>query len=419
MDEICVERLRRRIGRQYEILSILDDRLNAVRRRRAIETDPSISFKLQADEQEVQSQITATENEIEKLNNRLASGAFAATPEDAVSGPVPLEFSAKLQYDIIPTGIYHLFDPDVYPLVKYEISNPSTRALTVMVTTQILRYSDMTRTTRIVKGSTELAFGHLPTLVPSEMEQLTAIKHATLHIKISVSHGSELILKDDAFPVQMHARDTIPWLLQNVDSGEIYDLSKYIAAWTTPNTKEIEAILRQAVDRHPSNAILGYQGGRGCTHEERRDLTRSQVNAMFQVLKEETGIAYVNAPITFGHKVGEAMQRVRLPRRSLEVGAANCIDGTVLFASLIETAAMNPVIILVPGHAFVGWETWQGSGQYDYLETTMIRDAPFEEALTQGSVEYQDAVHAGLFHNGRGKCIDINQARISGILPME
>jgi hypothetical protein len=69
-----------------------------------------------------------------------------------------------------------------------------------------------------------------------------------------------------------------------------------------------------------------------------------------------------------------------LPRESLFDKQANCIDGTVLFASLLEGISMRPAIVLVPGHAFVAWETWTSSGEWRYLETTMIGTSTFEQA---------------------------------------
>jgi hypothetical protein len=75
---------------------------------------------------------------------------------------------------------------------------------------------------------------------------------------------------------------------------------------------------------------------------------------------------------------------VCLPRESLADREANCIDGTVLVASLLEAMSMSPAIVIVPGHAFVGWETSPGSGEWRHLETTMIGTAPFEEACLSG-----------------------------------
>jgi len=45
---------------------------------------------------------------------------------------------------------------------------------------------------------------------------------------------------------------------------------------------------------------------------------------------------------------------------------------------------MNPAIAIIPGHAFAAWETWENSGKWKFLETTMIGTHTFEEACASG-----------------------------------
>jgi hypothetical protein len=97
----------------------------------------------------------------------------------------------------------------------------------------------------------------------------------------------------------------------------------------------------------------------------------------------------VNSVIDYGAGPGEVTQRTRLPRESLAQKSANCIDGTVLLTSLLEGASLNPAVVLVPDHAFVGWETWDGSGEWSYLETTMIGSAEFETACQSATKQYE------------------------------
>jgi hypothetical protein len=59
----------------------------------------------------------------------------------------------------------------------------------------------------------------------------------------------------------------------------------------------------------------------------------------------------------------------------------------VLLASLLEAISLRPAIVVVPGHAFLGWETWRDSGEWRYLETTMLGTHPFEAAAARGDEE--------------------------------
>lgn len=85
------------------------------------------------------------------------------------------------------------------------------------------------------------------------------------------------------------------------------------------------------------------------------------------------------ALVTFSLE-GAVNQRGRFPRQGLQDDEASCIDGALLFASLLEAASLSPAIVLVPGHAFIAWETWKQKNQWRFLETTMIGKATFEEA---------------------------------------
>jgi hypothetical protein len=75
---------------------------------------------------------------------------------------------------------------------------------------------------------------------------------------------------------------------------------------------------------------------------------------------------------------------IRLPGETLRQRSANCIDGTLLMASMLEAASLNPGIVLIPGHAFLAWETQDRSGNWDYLETTLVSSKSFAEAQQVG-----------------------------------
>ncbi len=64
-------------------------------------------------------------------------------------------------------------------------------------------------------------------------------------------------------------------------------------------------------------------------------------------------------------------------------------------ASLLEAASLQPAIVLVPGHAFVGWETWEGTDEWDYLETTMIATHDFDAARRRGPLALQTLLGRG------------------------
>ena len=153
-------------------------------------------------------------------------------------------------------------------------------------------------------------------------------------------------------------------------------MTPYLGAFVTPNAPAIMTFLREVARRHPDGQLIGYQVG--------PDRVEPQVRAVFEALKGH-GITYVNSVLAMTPEQGLHGQRVRLPRESLADKEANCIDGTVLFASLLEAMSMEAAVVVVPGHAFVGWRTWRSElSAWRYLETTMIGSRTFEEACTSG-----------------------------------
>ncbi len=136
---------------------------------------------------------------------------------------------------------------------------------------------------------------------------------------------------------------------------------------------------------------------------------------------KEIGITYVNSIIDFGAGPGLFTQRTRLPRESLKYHNANCIDGTVLFASLLESASLHAGIVLVPGHAFVAWGKWPGRDEWDYLETTMIGTHDFDAANACGRDLHRKWFTAKAQAGGDSgaRLLKLNDLRAEGVWPME
>jgi hypothetical protein len=124
-----------------------------------------------------------------------------------------------------------------------------------------------------------------------------------------------------------------------------------------------------------------------------------------------SGISYVSSIYTFGNYPDEA-QRIRLPRETLALRNANCIDVSVAFASAMENLDMQPVIVIVPGHAFTGIRLGPGSTHILYLDLTVLPTGSFKAAAARAQqwmkkVDPKDVL-----------VVDIGAARALGIYPL-
>jgi len=101
-----------------------------------------------------------------------------------------------------------------------------------------------------------------------------------------------------------------------------------------------------------------------------------------------------------------------MPRASLRDSSANCIDAAVMYASLFENLGMDPEVIVVPGHAYVGVRVAQGSSTFLLIDAALTGRATFEAAVA--------SAEAGMARHKSSAItqIVISQARAAGIYPM-
>ena len=362
-------------------------RLHATRLQQEIlaTTDPAALDELLKEAGQVERDISKTETGLREAGK---AGAPAETQHTVTrsSKTTALDATVSLRMTHIPTAIYHLLDTNASPLLEVELVNTAREMRRVRVTARVEGYSaDAVATVELDRNGdgTRKNVKLLPTLFPQAIDPVHELTRATVTVLVeeliyagdtSAKIGTAVRIENhDSLPIWMLARNSAPLSVRDPQSGEWVDLTRYFGAFVTPNRPEVMSFLRKAADHHPQKRLAGYQS----------DVT-AQARAIFDALKDEADITYVNSLIAFNPDESARGQRVRLPRESLAERQANCIDGTLLFASLLEAASLHPAIVVVPGHAFVAWERSPDSGRWAYLETTMIGTNTFAEAQEIG-----------------------------------
>jgi len=348
----------------------------------------------------------------ERLARETTGGALGTLLGPETTG---LKVTTALRLQPIPTGIYHLLDPATHPLLTVTVQNESHEPLRVSVSAYLeglsARAIQTVELERMDKGRT---INLLPSLLPGPARRITQVQRATLHVVVEIfgslleksrTTWSRLVESHDTHSVVLLSRNSSFNAVIDPQTGLPPDLMRYYGAWVTPHIEPIQALLRRAAELVAEHQIWGYQGT--------PDVVPRQVEALYNALKE-AGITYVNSIIDFGAGPGLLTQRTRLPRESLKYHNANCIDGTVLFASLLESASLHAGVVLVPGHAFVAWEKWRGSDEWDYLETTMIGTHDFDAANAAGRDR-----HKRWSARSGARLLKLNVLRSEGIWPME
>jgi hypothetical protein len=355
-------------------------------REREVQALRAIVFS-QADlSNDLLSQLAEAETELRAIT-RPPSGEFISSPAGGTGPSAPhgrllgpkttgLRVTSAVKMIPLPTGIYHLLDSDTDPLLTVSVANVSAdrKPRRVCVKAFIEGLSAEAVRTLELEHRKEVTVNLLPTLFPERARAITEVQRATLHVRVEDLDGKPEC--HDTFPVVCLARNSSFNAVTRPDTGEPVDLSHYYGAWVTPYAEAVQDRVRRAAGLCEPHMIYGYQG-RG------RESVTEQVRALYAALREAE-ITYVNSVIDYGAGPGQHTQRTRLPRESLAGKRANCIDGSVLFASLLEGASLNAALVVVPGHALVAWEAWHDTDDWRYLETTMIGAADFDTACRSG-----------------------------------
>jgi len=335
------------------------------------------------------------------LNLIFFSSSFAQ-----LSHSKEIDVSVEVQQELFPVIAKFLSEGNIYSnipgLVNWKIHNNRNDTVRLSVISEIPEWTSPVITTIELKPNENKVVIQSPFGV--NLLSKHPIVPTTIMLKVK---NDDKIIFEETRNLKVRSADEMIWSMYTP-----YDFASLIAAWVTPNDEAVEKILSNAKEKLFERSLSGYQSS---------DII-SQVKAIFNAVKNAK-VSYVNSTMSFG-KVG-VTQRVRLPRESISQKSANCIDGAVLFASLFENIGLQPVIVLIPGHAFVGVRLASNSKETLFIETTMVGrnilnsilslTTTFDAAVQKGNEEFNNASK----NNPRElRVIDIKQAREKGIYPL-
>lgn len=171
------------------------------------------------------------------------------------------------------------------------------------------------------------------------LQQLT--EAVTTSFSLSVQIGK--VTEEFVLPIELQPFDQ--W-------NGMQSVPQLLASFITPNHPYVQKLCRTAAEQMQQwtgNASMNaYQ-------TEDPNEVRQQVAAVYEALRGES-IAYVMPPASFG-KEGQRVRMADIIRRDR---MATCLDITLLMAGCLEQLGINPIVVMMQGHCFVGaWLTEQ------------------------------------------------------------
>jgi len=289
-------------------------------------------------------------------------------------------------------------DQRKWGVVAVKVASSSDTEQRYRIAVRVAGWSDEEIQIVTVPAGASRSFLFAPTFLP-RLYQNREITGATAQVKVTDVAGDPIY--STTVPVRMRAVEDMFW-------GKGFKYAQFIASWVTPHDARVERVLSRAKELMPGRRLPGYEEWKNAAGQERE--TRLQARAIYLSLQKQK-LSYVKSSLTFGANTAVS-ERIRTPRESIAASSANCIDAAVLFASAFENLGMEPVIVLVPGHAYVGVKSAGNSDKHLYIDVALTGRFAFDEAV--------HSAERGLarFSDSQITQIGITDARRAGIYPI-
>lgn len=190
-------------------------------------------------------------------------------------------------------------------------------------------------------------------------------------LSITVTINDEVVAEKSETIVFKSIRDCPFYVFGDKEDAEsLDDISVVFAAYVNENHPWIDGVLKEALETGIVDSFTGYQSGDP-------NQVRAQVFAIWTALKAR-GITYSDVSTTTPSQ-GVAAQTVRFLDESVEAKQANCVDGSVLLASILRKIGLHVHLVMVPGHCFLAFDLDDKGEVMQGLETTLIGDESGDE----------------------------------------
>ena len=241
-------------------------------------------------------------------------------------------------------------------------------------------------------------------IAPKVNYKFEKLRKATQQMPLNVSFAVELDGKsagEKTETLQVRSVNDCPFGVSNEeetlnDEGYIAgsaEIGWMFAAYVNENHPMLDKILQEALATKIANAFLGYQ----------RDETEvvKQVFAIWSALQKR-GIQYSSTTTTPGGSEVVYSQYVRFLDQSITNTQANCVDGSVLFASILRKISIQPFLVTIPGHMYMGFYLSPDKKDFVGLETTAIGVANATEQEQSSEPKALTALRGKLDEKARG-----------------
>ena len=179
-------------------------------------------------------------------------------------------------------------------------------------------------------------------------------------------------------------------------NGNYRDLKWMFAAYVNEDNPNIDILLKNVLTNKIVNSFSGYQGG---TEQS----VMNQISALWYYLQSKStkysSITATSNPSAYVHS-----QFVRFFDEVNNNAQANCADGSVFLASILKKIGIYPILVIVPGHMYLGYYVNSTKTNLKLLETTMVGSVDLTEIYEDtkyvyGLAKYRTYISDNTYNN--------------------
>ena len=297
-------------------------------------------------------------------------------PEDALESRLPTQ-QERNQSRELPINEVLQVSLSVPAEINYSLLHNSRRFLESFTLTKLVEHAldEVKVEVQLNAGDSSLPYRHTETLlnqpqlaladevrIPLTAALLRSLRErvqSTLYVRVVWDHriACEETRSVTLLPVDEWFDDTEknPWLPSFVLPRD-------------PAVSRIVTAARRYLVTLQDDPVGGFDGYQSIDLDnDDCECVDAQVQALWTALVQEFRLAYINPPPAYS----ERNQRLRTPSEILASSSGTCIDLALLLASCLEYVDIYPVVVLLSGHAFVGY--WRADKYHeDFCECSRV-----------------------------------------------
>ncbi|MFT3911794.1 MAG: hypothetical protein QM737_20385 [Ferruginibacter sp.] len=337
----------------------------------------------------------------------------------------PAKLDLKIQHQpVIMPAMYKVYANDnaldgKYSLFKMLVTNNSSNtANNVEVQFQIPNYIEWTKVTKIktILPGQSVVVNCYPSFPDKIVEKTTPSKE---HVNIKLT-GSNISDAEESFDIDIKGRNEFMYTCIPSDeirtASEVFDNMSLLSCYVTPE----DPIIKYYTQKIQEKVLKGEAAS---VENKEQEGVRFLTGIYYATLVSHMVYSGTSGVPSKVDDVQSIIQSIRLPREVLTGKTGLCIELSLLYASILMNAGLDPIIYLIPGHAYPGFRM---NGKYYAIESTGIGGegmqggrSTTEQALQTGMKNLDEFFQRLSQGDDRYRLVDIRESINKGAVAME